>query len=270
MPDEIKAKRNRLIRPLFYNGQSFVKYTDKKSILTQEEADNAINILLVGPTGSGKSHIINLPLNKVVCPSSNSTRSVTRHMDIIQGTVIVGDSMPECRRVNLIDSIGLCDSELSPEEVISVVKQHIKSTFVHLDKVILVCANGRLEKAHYEGMRKIMKWLKYESYPFNFSLVFTKADLVQEEEREQLLAEVCNDLGMGWHVLEAHSLLPSAIFQSKDVNSHNVVPLQIAVGFPPQATYGETEDELLKLLDVVFTRPSQSRIPVDASSCPLL
>lgn len=41
--------------------------------------------------------------------------------------------------VNVVDTIGLCDSTLKPTEVTSLIKDHIQTNLVHIDSVVIVC-----------------------------------------------------------------------------------------------------------------------------------
>eukprot|EP00928_Gymnodinium_smaydae_P034347 TRINITY_DN24360_c1_g5_i1.p1 TRINITY_DN24360_c1_g5~~TRINITY_DN24360_c1_g5_i1.p1 ORF type:complete len:444 (-),score=56.58 TRINITY_DN24360_c1_g5_i1:458-1789(-) len=274
LPVEIDNIRSRVLRPVFRKGKGFLEYVVTKSIVADAEVNNACNVLVLGPTGSGKSNIINLLFNKQVCASAFSACSVTRHMQIIQARA-PSEKLKWAygENVNVIDSIGFCDSELSPEEVLSLVKQHIKSTFLHIDKVVIVCASGRFEQGQRQSIQNIMKWLNYKDYPYNFALVLNKADLIDEQDREMHLAEVCGMLGMCHSniiVKDSPYILPSTIMKGHSQNSVDSVPLRIATGFPPDAEYAQVEDDLHHLLDVLFVMKKSTRIPIDPSRCALL
>ena len=71
------------------------------------------NIVVLGPTGSGKSTIINNIFNKTVCATAASAESVTRevkyyrgeyHMIIEEGSS--GRGRCEQQAINVIDTIG--------------------------------------------------------------------------------------------------------------------------------------------------------------------
>mmetsp|Transcript_70886 Transcript_70886/g.211349 ORF Transcript_70886/g.211349 Transcript_70886/m.211349 type:complete len:88 (+) Transcript_70886:474-737(+) len=73
----------------------FIKYRAATTVLSEREATNAFNVVLLGPTGCGKSNLINVLYNMTVCPSVASVSSVTRSMRITQGmTTVLGQRRP--------------------------------------------------------------------------------------------------------------------------------------------------------------------------------
>eukprot|EP00929_Paragymnodinium_shiwhaense_P114057 TRINITY_DN8237_c0_g1_i2.p1 TRINITY_DN8237_c0_g1~~TRINITY_DN8237_c0_g1_i2.p1 ORF type:complete len:429 (-),score=91.94 TRINITY_DN8237_c0_g1_i2:335-1621(-) len=257
-PEELRKTQE--IRPLYGPCKAFVEFRGYRTVLSEFEADRGYNVLVLGPTGSGKSNLINLCFNKTVCSSSSSANSVTRHMQITHGLAPIYGR--EQRAVHIIDSIGFCDSELSPAEVVKIIKQSVKATFLHIDRVVMVCS-GRLEKTQETAMRKFMSWLQYDKHPFNFSFVYSKADGLSEEEKDQNLATVCNRLGAHIHTLKVDpSLAPSARLRtSQRGRPVNAVDLGVALGFPPSAGYKEVENDHHRLVDVMFI-PAEGRIRV--------
>ena len=77
------------------------------------EADNdAYNVVILGPTGSGKSNIINNLFNLTVCETGGSAQSVTRQVTFHQGShrlweqnLDTGEIL-KMRKINIIDTIG--------------------------------------------------------------------------------------------------------------------------------------------------------------------
>ena len=76
-----------------------------------ESDHSAYNVVVLGPTGSGKSTIINHIFNKTVCETSASAQSCTREVRFYRG-VCDFEMMQNGRRVlyqkmiNIIDTIG--------------------------------------------------------------------------------------------------------------------------------------------------------------------
>mmetsp|Transcript_86848 Transcript_86848/g.202148 ORF Transcript_86848/g.202148 Transcript_86848/m.202148 type:complete len:437 (+) Transcript_86848:37-1347(+) len=258
-PEEMKKKH--LVKKLYPQPVEYVKYKATKTVLSADEANNgSYNVVLLGPTGSGKSSLINLLYNRTVCPAAASPTSVTRHMRITQGTANIMGKETLC---NIIDSIGFCDSELSPTEVMATIKQHLKLTFLEVDRVVMVCS-GRLEAMQQSAMKQIMEWLKYsknQNYG-NFAIIYNKADNLSEAEREEYLAQICTLLGAKSSHVTTKALLPSSRLKGLTANPTNVMPLQIAVGFPPAAEYPAIMDDHHLLLDVIF-HPFAQRLTIE-------
>jgi GTP-binding protein EngB required for normal cell division len=265
------AKSHRLMKPLYHTAQHFLDFKGNRTVLTAVEADEAYNVVVLGPTGCGKSRLINLFYNRTVCESTASCQGFCReHMQITHG---IGTIYGMKRPVNVIDSVGFCDSALSPYEVETIIKQFIKATLFHIDKVVLVCS-GRLEAGQREAMRTIMQWLQYRRHAANFAIVYNKAEGLEEDEREALLAQVCELLGAKTMTVQVgNELLPSSQVMGLTENVVNVVDMQVAVGFPQDVDYSLVQESHAAILDVVF-HPCNKRICVDmnteGSTCTVL
>lgn len=262
LPVELKNALAR--RTVYQGGPGFIRFKATKSILSGQEAKGAYNVVLLGPTGVGKSHLVNMLYNQTVSRSATSVSSVTRNMRITQGTATV---LGQTRDVNVIDTIGFCDSELSPSDVMNTVKQHLTSIYYDIDKVVLVCAAGRLEQQQQAAIRQIMEWLRYTDNKVNFVLVYNKCDGLDEAQREDLLGQACEKL----HLDTSSSLpvkptpcLPSTTLKGQTQNRITDLALQVAVGFPPNANYASVTEDHLAYLDAVF-HTNGKRLKVDTS-----
>ena len=85
-----------------------ISYDQISNCLT--EGDNeAYNIALLGPTGSGKSTIINNIFNKYVCGTGATAQSVTKEVKFLQGRIDVSSVLDQgqtVKKLNVIDTIG--------------------------------------------------------------------------------------------------------------------------------------------------------------------
>ena len=91
-----------------------IKFKQMKNSLTATD-DERFNIVFLGPTGSGKSHLINNLFNLTVSPSKASLDSVTKEIKFYEGMCSYWNwSRVEKKRVslnvnvNVIDTIGKC------------------------------------------------------------------------------------------------------------------------------------------------------------------
>ena len=88
-----------------------VEYTKNAPSLTQTES-NAYNVVVLGPTGCGKSTIINQIFNKFVCPTGANAFSITREVRFYHG--ILSDQ----KTINIIDTVGTYDNTMGGHSLI--------------------------------------------------------------------------------------------------------------------------------------------------------
>lgn len=116
--------------PIFADVEGFVKYERSPQAVDPTD-DDAFNIVFIGPTGCGKSSLINRCFNTKVSKSTGLPESVTRDIMFFIGSALLArapsDLMPdwhlETRKVNIVDTIGLCDSTLPNDVVQKMIKQ---------------------------------------------------------------------------------------------------------------------------------------------------
>ena len=82
-PEELKPPYESF-SPIFTGISDFIHCGGPKDALTAKD-QKAFNILVFGPTGAGKSTIINHLYNKFVCPISAGPQSETRRVHYTQG-----------------------------------------------------------------------------------------------------------------------------------------------------------------------------------------
>ena len=93
-----------------------------------ENDKNNFNIAFIGPTGCGKSLLINRFFNRTVAESRAGAQSVTREINAYKGSRQLYDHTGKWRdrHVNIIDTIGFCDSQIKPEDVEYLIKFFLK------------------------------------------------------------------------------------------------------------------------------------------------
>jgi hypothetical protein len=161
--------------------------------------------------------------------------------------------------VNIIDTMGFCDSTFSEQEVVMLLKHFLKVQMTHIDKVVVV-VSGRIEQAHVRSIRQILDWLDFQNHPFNFVFVYNKADQCRNLATiERNISAMIGQLETGGKKM---GLKSSSGTRTLDYN--------MALGIPPGAPWEESKEKMAKLARAVFvtgTRNKQ-RIPVDpAKGC---
>lgn len=237
-----------------------VSYRSSRQKLLQDE--KAFRVVVLGPTGCGKSAFINAMFNKQVADSKESVTSVTRQVDIYEGhrTFENGD----LRVVHIFDCLGFCDAELTSSEVLSLIKQKIKLAATSIDAVVVLVA-GRIEGEHQRAIQQALDWLQFKHYPANFTFLYNKSERLDESGKLEALANLRMLLKIPTidHVFETEN------------GSVSISNCQATVFDPLKAFNGEVEASYKTAADVIFRReistdPRRTFIPLSDQSCVLL
>ena len=104
---EMKPASQDILYPEILNTHE-LKYYKNAAKLTEAENDS-FNVVVLGPTGSGKSTIINQIFNKSVCPTGANAFSVTREVRFYHGKRNFKGQEQKTNRfekITIIDTVG--------------------------------------------------------------------------------------------------------------------------------------------------------------------
>merc|ERR1712080_593421 len=163
-------------------------------------------------------------------------------------------------QVNVIDTVGFCDTVFSPAEVLTIIKSSVSVNVATLDRVVFVCS-GRIESVHVDSMKQLLGWLKYNNNKICFSFIYNKSENSSDMQKTQNLEIMCNILGVDGTT--------SIIFKHGDGTRHNV-KLNQALGFPPNGSLSDMEEDLRMLKILSLNAQKKNRLKIDESWCTIL
>lgn len=217
-----------------------IQHSSNAPLLLTDAEKEAFNIVVLGPSGAGKSTIINNFFNKSVCPTGASAFSITQEVRFYHGKIPVG-KLNNFEKINIIDTIGFCDSVLTEDEVFKSIKHTLEANVIYIDKVIILSSN-RLEAVQVKAISQCMDWLKFKDHKKKFSFILNKSDNLTENEKMESLAFICDKLDADL----------TTSFEEKRGDLTYQIPLNQAFGFPRNAKYEEVEDSLKNLIAITL------------------
>jgi len=204
-PTDVAARMSRMQEPMFQDlTTGMIQFTRKQSLKGCELPQNAYNIIVVGPTGAGKSTLINLLFNSTVCDVRNDKENfaaVTREACVVTGVHNCDDGdIP----VNIIDTMGLCDTFLEDEEAITNLFEDFINEHSKIDKVVFVTC-GFISPEQEKGLSSILDRFQYprqltdmdsKKKRNNFIFLYNKTETMNDAIKLRALQNMGKKLGV--------------------------------------------------------------------------
>ncbi|KAF5896605.1 GTPase IMAP family member 4-like, partial [Clarias magur] len=190
----------------------FQIFKEESNVLNEHELSSELRILLIGKTGVGKSATGNTILGKKVFNSDIASSSVTTQCDKADGSV-------HGRKVYVIDSPGLFDTQLSEDEVVDRIKLCVPLSAPGPHVFLVVIQIGRFTEEEVQTVKIFQTIFGKNSSTYTMAL-FTHGDKLKGKSIHQFVRNntkllnfirTCNG---GYHV-----------FNNKDQNSDQVIQL---------------------------------------------
>eukprot|EP01091_Cochliopodium_minus_P019316 TRINITY_DN8089_c0_g1_i1.p1 TRINITY_DN8089_c0_g1~~TRINITY_DN8089_c0_g1_i1.p1 ORF type:complete len:402 (+),score=86.14 TRINITY_DN8089_c0_g1_i1:105-1310(+) len=189
-PDDLKKPFEPKEAPFRKDIPTLFRFVNSTSTVQHNEKD--FNIVVVGPTGVGKSNFINLISNQEIVESVSQPQSVTKDIIVNKGKFLVKGG----KSGHFVDTVGLCDSHLSWMEVVNMIKNAIKNKLMHVDLFIFFLPK-RITQENRKSMEEILKWLNYQNISqkqlLNFLFLVNQTGSDSEEEKTNFIQGLSED-----------------------------------------------------------------------------
>jgi len=175
--------------------------------INNKDIGDAQVIMFFGPSGHGKSRLINYLLDEDIFKSDINLESVTSEIQLVEVKV-----SSEEHRINkkyiFVDTQGLCDTKTSDRLIIEKYKKGIKNANIrYVTRIIIVLEQGRITDETRNSINFLIKTfdlLEYER-KVNVLLVITKCDGIKKEKieylkQQYLMDKTISDLITKFHV----------------------------------------------------------------------
>lgn len=172
-----------------FSDQLEIRFEPVKPLLFYLDYDeNTYNVLLIGPTGAGKSNLINAFFNSKIVESQAGFTSVTKDIYSIKGNHLKANNELNSignKQLVLTDTVGLCDTEIDKQTLLEFIKGRISESFRNVDLVLITIAMDRMTEEKHESIKEILKWLNYNKYYKRFVFVITKSGNLGTDENDR-------------------------------------------------------------------------------------
>ena len=99
-------------------------------------------------------------------------------------------------KVNVVDTMGLCDLFIEDEEAVRNLSEAIFTEQTKIDKVVIVVSETPISTAHSSAIKELLNELSYQENKDNFVFLFNKTEGLDDDTKLRLLMEIGSELGV--------------------------------------------------------------------------
>ncbi|EFA77173.1 hypothetical protein PPL_12381 [Heterostelium album PN500] len=152
------------------------------------QSDIINTIVFIGPTGVGKSRLINYLAEKDVAKTANTLQSVTKGL--------------QCYCVNpqdsthgflFVDTQGVCDTTMSNADVVSLISDALKNKVKKVNYFILMIKSGRMTDENRKAIEQLITEFDLVERKNHVYVLVTNCEILNGQALTRLENEVCAD-----------------------------------------------------------------------------
>ena len=164
------------------NSWSFkADYPQKQSIYIPKK--DSFNVVLLGPTGAGKSNIINYIFQQVVAVSKPSVGVVTDTIDFYRG--VFQSSTKNKKHICLIDTDGFCDQNNANDGILL---HAFHDDLIEIHRIVFIVGD-RFRPVDLKLIEDYQKKFNFAENSDSFTFILTKCDDYNADERNEFIED---------------------------------------------------------------------------------